>query len=237
MGRFSKVLFGREELPDGCIIYAGSYVPVRKEWVRSIFGQWNRIKGNWVKYTFATKKGKEYLLVYNVYGGAIALELLHLLKDGNVKKVFLIGSLGGKDLPIGTIIIPTKVIDKAGLVSVDNPHKQIVEPDEKSLKKLKEVLCGLGINYVEGKIASVPCVLHNINHVKELIEQESSIIGVDIETSTFHYYSQKESFENYALLYISDNKKYDIISQAQNVQEARKKALKTITRVATEILK
>lgn len=167
----------------------------------------------------------------------MTLELLHLLKDGNVKKVFFIGSLGGKDLPIGTIIIPTKVVDKAGLVSVDNLHKQIVEPEENSLEKLKEVLCNLGTNYVEGKIASVPCVLHNINHIKELIEQESSILGVDIETSTFHYYSQKESFENYALLYISDNKKHDIISQAQNVQEARKNALKTITRVAIEILK
>jgi hypothetical protein len=56
-------------------------------------------KGNWVKYTFATKKGKEHLLVYNVCGGAMILELLHLLKDGDVKKVFFIGSLGGKDLP------------------------------------------------------------------------------------------------------------------------------------------
>lgn len=236
MGRFSKLLFGREELPDRCIIYAGAYVPVRKDWVRSSFEQWNRIKGNWMKYTFATKKGKEYLLVYNVYGGAVTLEIIQVLKDGNAKKVFFIGSLGGKDLPIGTMVIPTKVVDKAGLVSLDNPNKRIVEPDENCLKKLKAVLRDLRINYVEGKIASVPCALHNINHIKELVEEESSIIGVEIETSTFYHYSQKESLENYALLYISDNKKYDFISRAQNVREARKNALKTITRVATEIL-
>ena len=98
------------------------------------------MKGNWVKYTFATKEGKEYLLVYNVYGGAVTLEVLQLLKDGNAKKVFFVGSLGGKDLDIGTIVVPTRVVDEAGIVSVDAPHVQIVEPEEKSLKKLRGTL-------------------------------------------------------------------------------------------------
>jgi purine-nucleoside phosphorylase len=237
MGRFSEADFGREELPERCIIYAGAYLPQRKNWVRSVFDEWNRVKGTWVKYTFATKEGKEYLLVYNVYGGAVTLELLQLLKDGNVKKVFFVGSLGGKDLPIGTIVVPTRVVDKAGIVSVDTPHMQTVEPEEKYLKKLREVLRDLRIDCFEGKIASVPCVLHNINHIKELVEKDSSIVGVELETSTFYYYSQKAGFENYALLYVSDNKKYGIIGQAQYVQEVRKNALRTITRVATEILK
>lgn len=237
MGRFSRLTFGREELPERCIIYAGAYVPQRKNWVRSVFDEWNRIKGTWVKYAFATRESKEYLLVYNVYGGAVTLELLQLLKDGNVKKVFFVGSLGGKDLPIGTIVVPTGVVDEAGIVSVDTPNMQIVKPEEKYLKKLREVLRRLRIDFFEGKIASVPCVLHSINHIKELVEKDSSIVGVEIETSTFYYYSQKEGFENYALLYVSDNKKYDIIDQAQHVKEVRKNALRTITRVATEILK
>jgi len=237
MGRFSEVVFGEDELPDRCIIYAGAYVPSRKEWVRNIFDEWERIRGSWVKYTFATKRDEEYLLVFNVYGGAVTLELLHLLKDGNVKKVFLIGSLGGKDLPVGTIIVPTMVVDKAGLVSIDNSKTQLVMPKEKPLKKLKEVLLNLGIDYIEGKIASVPCVLHKISHIKETIKRDSTILGVDIETSTFCHYSQKEGLESYALLYISDNQKYDVISQASIVQEARKNALKTITKVAVETLK
>lgn len=237
MGRFSEADFGRDELPERCIIFAGAYVPQRKDWVRSVFDRWDRIEGTWVKYVFATKEGKEYLLVYNVYGGAVTLELLQLLKDGNVKKVFLVGSMGGKDLPIGAIVMPTSVVDKAGIVSVDAPHIEIVEAEEKYLKKLRGVLRDLQIDFVEGKIASVPCVLHNIDHIKELVEKDSSIVGVELETSTFYYNSQRDGFENYALLYVSDNKKYDIIDQAQYVREVRKNALRTITRAATEILK
>jgi len=236
MGRFSEAVFGRERLPERCLIYAGAYVPERREWVKNFFDKWSRIRGNWVKYSFATKKGREYILVFNVYGGAMTLELLLLLKDGGVKKLFFAGSMGGKDLPIGTLVVPTKVIDKSGLVLIDDPTKQIVEPDQNSLKRLREVLNRLGEKYVEGETASVPCVLHNISHIKTFIEQRTSTLGVDLETSTFYYYSQKEGFQNHALLYISDNKDHDIISQAKTVQEARKKALKTITLVAIETL-
>jgi len=236
MGRFSEAIFGRKRLPERCLIYAGSYVPERKEWIKNSFDKWSRIRGDWVKYSFATKKGREHLLVFNVYGGAMILELLLLLKDGDVRKLFLIGSMGGKDLPIGTLIVPTKVIDKSGLVLVDNPSKQIVEPDQNSLKRLREVLNNLGKKYVEGETASVPCVLHNINHIKNFIKQRTSTLGVDLETSTFYHYSQKEGLQNYALLYISDNKDHGITSKAKIAQESRKKALKTITLVAIETL-
>lgn len=237
MGRFSELLFGREELPERCIIYAGAYLPRRKNWVIDIFDKWNKIRGAWIKYAFATKEGKEYFLVYNVYGGALTLELLQLLKDGNVKKIFFIGSFGGKDLPIGTIVVPTRVIDKAGIVSIDSPQTRIVKPEVKSLEKLRNILRDHQIDYVEGKIASVPCVLHNINHIKELVEKESSIIGVEIETSTFYHFSKKENLENYALLYVSDNNRVDIVNQDQKVREVRKKSLQIITRIATEVLK
>jgi len=237
MGRLSEAIFGRKKLPERCLIYAGTYVPNKKEWVKSFFDKWQRIKGYWVRYSFAYRDGIEYLLIFNVYGAAMVLEIIQLLKDGSAKKVFLIGSLGGKDLPVGTLVLPTKIIDKTGFVSVDNLSKQVVEPKEDSLKRLKEVLNNLSEDYVEGEIVSVPCALHNIEHIKNFVEQETSILGVEMETSTFYHYSQKESLENYALLYISDNKKYGLISEAKNVQEARRKSLKTITHVATETLR
>jgi len=236
MGRFSYAVFERKELPESCLIYAGSYVPERKTWVKSLFDKWQRIKGYWIKYSFAYKNGKEYLLVFNVYGAAMTFELIQLLKDGNVKKIFFAGSLGGKDLPIGKLVLPTKIVDKTGIVSIDTPNKQFVEPEKDCLKKLRDTLSNLSLDYVEGEIVSVPCVLHNIKHVKNFVEQNPNIVGVDLETSAFYHFSQKEGFESYALLYISDNKSYDIISGTKNVKEARKKSLKTITRIATSVL-
>jgi purine-nucleoside phosphorylase len=59
---------------------------------------------------------------------------------------------------------------------------------------------------------------------------------VECETSAFYHYSAKESLESYALLYVSDNRKHDIISGGKDLWEARRKALRAITFVATEVL-
>ena len=237
MGRLSEAVFGRRKLPERCLIYAGSYMPKRKEWVKSHFGKWQRIRGYWVKYSYARRDSREYLLIFNVYGAAMILEIIQLLKEGGAKKVFFVGALGGKDLPIGTLVLPTRIFDETGFVSADDPNKKIVEPQEDSLKRMKEALDNLGQAYTEGEIVSVPCVLHNIGHIKRFVEENTNILGVEIETSTFYHYTMKENLESYALLYISDNKEHDIISGSKEAHEARRKALKTITYAATEILK
>lgn len=236
MGKFSEFTFGRSKLPERCLIYGGAYGARRKDWVRRSFDRWNRIRGNWMKYTFATKKRKNYMVVFNVYGGSMTLELLRLLRDGGVKRVCFVGSLGAKDLPIGRIVLPSKVIDRAGPVLADDPSSEIITPDEGSLTRLRRALQDLRISHVEGTITSVPCVLHNIPGVKRFVEQDPAILGVELEISTFYYYSKKDGLENYALLYVSDNEKHSIISRAKNVREARRNALRSITNVALELL-
>lgn len=88
MGRLSEAIFGKKKLPERCLIYAGAYSPKRKEWVKSLFDKWQRVRGYWVRYSFASKESMEYLLIFNVYGAAMTLEIIQLLKDGQTKKVF-----------------------------------------------------------------------------------------------------------------------------------------------------
>lgn len=116
MGRLSEAVFGRRKLPERCLIFAGAYLPTRKEWVRSLFDRWQRTKGQWVKFSFAHRYGSEYFLVFNVYGASMILEIIQLLKEGETKRVFLIGSLGGKDLPVGTLVLPQKQSIRQGLL-------------------------------------------------------------------------------------------------------------------------
>ena len=40
----------------------------------------------------------------------MVLEIVQLLKEGEAKKVFFIGSLGGKELQIGTLVLPTRAL-------------------------------------------------------------------------------------------------------------------------------
>jgi purine-nucleoside phosphorylase len=237
MGRLSEAVFGRGKLPERCLIFAGAYLPTRKEWVRGLFDKWQRIKGQWVKFSFARRYEGEYFLVFNVYGASMILEIIQLLREGEAKRVFFIGSLGGKDLPVGTLVLPTRIVDKTGFVSLDTPGKLIAEPEEHNVNRLKEVLKSHGQAYVEGEIASVPCVLHDVKLIKDSVEQESRILGVECETSTFFHYARKASLESYALLYVSDNRKHDVISGSEGLWEARRRALTTITRIATEVLK
>jgi hypothetical protein len=172
MGRLCEAVFGRAILPESCLIYAGAYVPARKDWVRSLFDKWQRIEGQWVKYTFAQKHGTEYMIIFNVYGASMILEIIQLLKEGGTAKVFFIGSLGGKDLSIGTLVLPTRVVDKTGIVSADEPRKKVVKPEKRTLKSIRQTLKALNKVYVEGEIASVPCVLHNIEHIKGFVEKD-----------------------------------------------------------------
>lgn len=236
MGRLSRAIFKREILPSRCIVYAGSYLPQRKEWIRRCFCSWGRIKGTWIRYVYAIGREKEYLLTFNVYGASVIMELLYLLKDGNVKKIFFIGSVGGKYLPIGSIVLPVEVIERAGPILVEDESNRIIRPRRIYLIKLKRILEELGVDYVEGKILSVPCVLHDISHIHELFERDDSVLGVELELSTFYYYSNKLGFDNYALLYISDNKEHDIISKAKTVKDARRKALKFLTKIALRVI-
>jgi purine-nucleoside phosphorylase len=178
----------------------------------------------------------EYLVVFNVYGASLVLEIVQLLKEGNAKKVFFIGSLGGKELPVGTLVLPTRIVDKTGLVAVDNPDEHVVQPKEYRLKRLRHALDDSGEVYVEGEIVSVPCVLHNIKHIRSFVEKEEGVIGVECETSTYFHYTQKEKLESYGLLYISDNKKNDIIAGGKNLRNARRKSLRKITRIATKVM-
>jgi len=237
MGRLSSHVFGREKLPERCILYGGAYVPRRKKVVRRLFDKWTRIRGNWVKYTYVKIDEVEYLLVFNVYGGAIVLEVLHLLKDGGVRQVFFVGSMYAKRLPIGAIVIPSKIVDKAGPALVDNPQVSIVEPDPTSLRSLKATLKAEGIPHVHANTVSVPCALHEIEHVKQLIEKDENIAGVEMEVSTFYYFSRRLGLKSYALLYVSDNQKYGLISKAKSVWEARREAIGKTTRIALAVLR
>ena len=236
-GKFSKAAFGRGSLPVACLLYAGDYVPQRMDWIRDIFDKWSGVKGCSIKYCFTTKNDTEYLLIFGIYGGALCFETLRLLRDGGIKKVFFIGSMGAKQLPIGTLVIPTTVVDRAGIVSVDDPEKENVEIGSESRGKLETVLKALGAEYVAGKIVSVPCVLHGIDHVKNLVKKDDLILGVEMEVSTFYYFSRKEGLESYALLWVSDNRTEDLINKSKLRARAGKRGIRTITEVALQTMK
>ncbi len=204
--------------------------------IRPAFDEWTWTRGHWIRYAYAKSGGKELLVVFNVYGGATTLEVLHLLSDGAAEVVFFIGSMYAKRLPIGTITIPVEAVDRAGIVLIDDPSLIAVRPEAACLDALREALESERIPYKEVRIASVPSVLHDIRHVREFVEGEEDIEGVEMEVSTFYHFSKRLGLKSYALLYVSDNPEYGIISRADGVRVARKRALQGLTTVTLKIL-
>ena len=164
------------------------------------------------------------------------LEVLQILREGGVRRVFFVGSMYAKALKIGTLVIPSTVVDRAGLVMVDDPVKIVTKPYVTLFEETKGALEVRGMSYVQGKIASVPCVFHGIDHVKEFVDESDDILGVEAEVSTFYHFTKKLGLKGYVLLYVSDNRRYGIMSESKQVREAKRKALRSVTRVALEIL-
>ena len=236
MGKFSLNEFGRSKLPSRAIFCAGVYLPGRKDVVRRSFQSWERIRGTWIRYSFARHAGKEYVVLFGVYGAAMALEALQLLRDGEVRSAFFVGSMYAKKLPVGAIFIPTEIEDRAGIVPIDDPRASYATPDKTILALTRAELKKRKVTYSEGRISSVPAVLHGIEHVHDSVRLDRSIMGQEMEGSTFLHFTKKHGIRSGALLYVSDNERHSIISGAKGVREARRRALKNIARVAVEVL-
>jgi len=236
MGKLSEITLGRRELPARCLILGGVYVPSRAEVIAKQFDTWSEPRGEWVKHAYAKKGGKEYLICFNVYGAATTLELLHLLSDGRARSAFFVGSMGSGRLEIGTLVLPDRVVDRAGIVQLDDPSRPYVEPDPKSISKIERVLKAHDVPFVRGTTCSVPAVLHNLKPVKRFLASHRGILGVELELSTFHYFGPKLGLKTMGLLYVWDNPKHGIVSGPQTVWKVRLDTLGLATEIALAVL-
>jgi len=236
MGSYSKVIFGRGRLPPRALLCAGVYLPERKDLVRRSFTSWERVRGTWIRYTYAKALGKEFLVLFGIYGAAMTLEAIQLLRDGGVRSLFFVGSMYAKRLPVGSIVIPVEVEDKAGVMTLDDPTAVHATPDEKVLRSTRSQLKRRDIEFSEGRISSVPAVLHGIEHIMDSVRQDERVIGQEMEVSTFLHFTRKHAIRAGALLYVSDNERHSIISTAKEATAARRKALRTVSSVAVAVL-
>lgn len=230
-------MFGRSRLPRRAIICAGVYTVTRKEAFRRNFDNWTRVKGSWLRYSFARWKDKEFVVVFGTYGAAMMLETVQCLRDGGVRSCYMVGSMGARNLPVGTIVLPTSIEDKAGVVSIDDHSAGASSPDEAMLRLTIDKLKSMRLAYAEGRTVSVPAVLHGIKHVNDYVRKENRLIGHEMEGSTFLHFARKHGVKAGALFWVSDNEKHSIIAGARGVREARRKATLSIAKVAVEVMR
>lgn len=236
MGEYSQLVFGRRRIPRRAIVCAGVYFPDRKEAFRSVFDSWSPIRGRWIRHSFARKSGKEFVIVFGIYGAAMMLETVQLLREGGAKEIFMVGSMYAKSLPVGALVVPTEIEDIAGIVLVDDASAGPARPDEYLTQSVRRELAVRRVPHSEGRISSVPAVLHGIAHVDDRVNGRQDVLGQEMEGSTFLYFTRKHGIKAGALFYVSDNKEHSIISGRKGVVEARRSALRIAARVAVAAL-
>lgn len=190
----------------------------------------------WLRYSFAEVNGRRFLLLFNVYGAAMMLEALQLLNDGGTKSVFFVGSAGAEGLGVGTIVFPTQVIDRAGVVQVDTKGDEVVAPPESESELVEKALIQKGWGFTKAKVVSVPAVMHGIDHITDFVRMGGAAEVHEMELSTFYHFAKKIGLRAYGLVYVSDNQKHSIISGGKNLLSARREAQLRITQVAQVVL-
>ncbi len=177
------------------------------------------------------------MLCFGVYGGVATMELLQCLKDGGARTVVFVGSMGAKKLPIGTIVLPAAVVDRAGIVSLDDPNHSITHADPVAVKTMRLVLKANGIRYEEATIVSVPSVLHGVESILSFVKGRHDVAGVELELSTLYHFAKKLGIRAYALVYVYDNAQHSIIDRPESLEKVRREAYQTIQLVVKDLLR
>lgn len=207
MGDWAKWEFKRDELPENCIMFAGS----TPQWqIDKILNQFDEIvftkHDNYNPYI--VKKGdSEFLILFQVYGAAMVADLITILKDGKVNNIYFIGAAYGllATSLIGDYVIPIKTQCLDGVTGVIG-NIDYVEPDNKLCNELKELLKAED-NCRIGHSVSVPATFWHPDHNKI----DSDVIALEMEFSSLCYFSMRTGIKSAGVLVISDTKNKDLL--------------------------
>ncbi len=203
MKYFTKLVFGKTNLPKEAFIFAGSFYP--KSEFKKIFGLFDSVEklSDFPPALFyeAKRKNKRYLLCFGAYGGSNTLEIVNLLSGGKVKNIYFFGWAGTyKMIDVGMINIPKKVRALDGICGLDKKNLKFSQPS-------KELLYSIKINdSFSGTHCTIPAlgVLHGI---KKIDTEAKDYDSIDIELSVVLHFAKKEKMNAIGVLIITDSPK------------------------------
>lgn len=201
MGSWTEKYFGRDILPKYAIIIPGTTGNEQKHNYLSLFDKVISYESNLFEWYILEKAGIQYLLMLQVYGAPMVIDLIHILKEGQIKKIIFIGAAYGfgSEVNIGDIILPNQVQALEGILTT---YEKILysHPNGDLLQLLAHVFDKENLKYKKGKTVSTPSVFTKVD--RSLFD--SDVLALEMEASAFLYFSTKESIEGASILVISD---------------------------------
>lgn len=232
MGDWAKSDFGVSELPETVILVAGTNpLPVQKK-ILSLFDE-VLIHRDIVCQAYIVRKGnKKYVLIFHVYGSALAVDELHVLKDGNCKKLFFIGYAWCRKetARVGDYILPSKTYILDGFTNILFKKAKFAYQNIKLKKLLKQALLKLNRPIHTGTTISVPSVFRRPAEYKK-IRRKINAIAHEQELASVLYFSKLLSIDAAGCLITSDTKQEQL-----HVEESKKIRQHSLSQLIKEIV-
>ncbi|MCY3411583.1 MAG: hypothetical protein INQ03_08140 [Candidatus Heimdallarchaeota archaeon] len=230
----AKYLFGRSELPKTVFVYAGAYSAARSNAFLEIFEESTEITGEWIPHSYCIHKNEEYMVIFNIFGGSLTLDMLQLMKKVGVERAIFVGLMYSKYLDVGTQVLVKDVYDRAGIMTLDS-DSDLVSQKEERIERQRLAYEHMQIPVKYATIVSVPAVFHNIPSVMKFIENDY-IEGLELEMSTFYYFALKIGLEAYAFQVVSDNPQHSLLNREKTLRELRIEGRNLAGRVALKMI-
>ncbi len=220
MGNWALRNFGRELLPETAFIVAGT-TPIKYQ--KEILSLFDNVlfRKDAVSHNFiATYKGKDYAIIFHVYGAPLAIDIIYTLNDGGCKNVIFLGYAYSETLSIGDYFIPTKTYCFDGLTNLLQKNIKYSYPDYNLKERIMLTLKKNDILFKKGHSVSVSSLFHRTKKIRLRV---GKINALEMELSSIYYFSKKLKIKSAGLLIISDTKEEHLYNGKKIRSEAMKK--------------
>lgn len=201
MGKLSLAKLGLNKIPNRCFVVGGNTPLDTQKQIIDSFDSCQKFIDAIIHYYVVKKNKHIYLIIFGVYGAPMVADLIALLKDGGCKEIIFIGYAWGNNLPIGSLILPSRIYSGERLLPIQN-HTLI--PDLKILSLIKRKLVREQHKFIEAKSLSVPSVFYQTKFNEQQI-MKYKIDVVDMELSSIIFFSKNMRIHSAGILIINEN--------------------------------
>ena len=231
MGKWAKSLFGKEKFSDVGIVVAGTNSPEFEKSILRLFDKVISSKDAVYHGHLVSKKGKDYPIVFNVYGAPAMVDVLTEMHDGGCKTIFFVGSAYGgfRNLGVGSIVLPVKSYHFEGIYHHLEPDRNVDCPDKELMVRLESLFKKKKIPYARGANISVPAVTFQLPHANEEYRKINPST-VEMELASCYSRAKDIGMRAMGILIISDNRKTSIGDDTKRKlgHDAKNMVLKTL---------
>jgi len=226
MGKWAKLLFGREAFQDVGIIVGGNN-PEEMQ-VESLRKRFDVVESQTDKAFHAhLVEGSNgfYPVVFNVYGAAAAIDVLAQMRDGGCRNVLFLGyAYGFGDLRVGDIVAPHEAYHFDGVYqALGRDIGMRTRPDKELRLKLIQTLDSEGIEFHRGKHVSVPAVSLQPSH-SNLRYERIHPATLEMELASVYTRSREIGMRSAGVLVVSDTRN-DNLGSEENIKIRRETKL------------